>query len=177
MYSARPTMEIVKYPDPILRRAAEEVTSFDTELQRTAEQMLDTMYTLKGVGLAAPQVGLGISLLVLNPTGDPSDTSEELILVNPEITSRKTLEWDEEGCLSFPGIYAEIERHRDIELRYRDLTGEASTVKASEFQARVIQHEMDHLLGVLFVDRLTPGDKIRLRGKLQEMERVYRAGA
>ena len=177
MYSARPTMEIVKYPDPILRRAAEKVTAFDAELERTAKQMLDTMYTLRGVGLAGPQVGLGISLLVLNPTGDPTDTGGELVLVNPEITSRKTLEWDEEGCLSFPGIYAEIERHRDIELRYRDVTGEAREIPSSEFQARVIQHEMDHLQGVLFIDRLTPGDKIRLRGELQEMERAYRAGA
>ena len=166
-------MEIVKYPDPVLRRSAEKITTFDSELQKTASDMLNTMYTLKGVGLAAPQVGLGLSLLVLNPTGDPSDTDEELVLVNPEVVSRKHLEWDEEGCLSFPGIYAEVERHRDIVLRYQNLDGEDVEMKSTEFQARVIQHEMDHLQGILFVDRLTPADKIRLGSKLQEMEQAY----
>ena len=166
-------MEIVKYPDPVLRRSAEKITTFDSELQKTASDMLNTMYTLKGVGLAAPQVGLGLSLLVLNPTGDPSDTDEELVLVNPEVVSRKHLEWDEEGCLSFPGIYAEVERHRDIVLRYQNLDGEDVEMKSTEFQARVIQHEMDHLQGILFVDRLTPADKIRLGAKLQEMEQAY----
>ena len=170
-------MQIVKYPDPILRRTADEVTAFDGELEKIARQMLDTMYTLRGVGLAAPQVGLCSALLVLNPAGDPSDTDEELILANPEIVSRKHLEWGEEGCLSFPGIYAEIERHRDITLRYVNLQGETMEMRSSEFEARVILHEMDHLQGILFVDRLSPADKIRLRGKLQDMERTYRAGA
>ncbi len=166
-------MEIVKYPDPVLRRSAEKITTFDSELQETASDMLNTMYTLNGVGLAAPQVGLGLSMLVLNPAGDPSDTDQELVLVNPEVVSRKHLEWDEEGCLSFPGIYAEVERHRDIVLRYKNLDGEDVEMKSTEFQARVIQHEMDHLQGILFVDRLTPTDKIRLRAKLQEMEQAY----
>lgn len=166
-------MEIVKYPDPVLRRSAEKITTFDSELNKTASDMLNTMYTLKGVGLAAPQVGMGLSLLVLNPTGDPSNTDEELVLVNPEVVSRKHLEWDEEGCLSFPGIYAEVERHRDIVLRYKNLDGEDVEIKSTEFQARIIQHEMDHLQGILFVDRLTPTDKIRLRAKLQEMEQAY----
>jgi peptide deformylase len=170
-------MQIVKYPDPILRRTTETVTAFDGELEKIARQMLETMYTLRGVGLAAPQVGLATALLVLNPTGDPSDTGEELVLVNPEIISRKRLEWGEEGCLSFPDIYAEIERHREIELRYQDLQGEAREMRASEFEARVILHEMDHLQGILFIDRLSPADKIRLRSKLQDMERIYRTGA
>ena len=170
-------MQIVKYPDPILRRTAEKVTTFDSGLEKIARQMLDTMYTLRGVGLAAPQVGLTTALLVLNPTGDPTDTEEELVLVNPEIVSRKRLEWGEEGCLSFPDIHADIERHRDIELRYMDLRGEAREMLASEFLARVILHEIDHLQGILFIDRLSPADKIRLRGKLQDMERMYRTGA
>ena len=170
-------MQIVKYPDPILRRTAETVTVFDGELEKVAKQMLDTMYTLRGVGLAAPQVGLPTALLVLNPTGNPTDKDEEQILVNPEIVSRKHLEWGEEGCLSFPDIYAEIERHRDIALRYMDLQGVAREMRASEFEARVILHEMDHLQGILFIDRLSPADKIRLRSKLQDMERIYRTGA
>lgn len=170
-------MQIVKYPDPVLRRTAERVTTFDSGLEKIAAQMLDTMYTLRGVGLAAPQVGLATALLVLNPTGNPSDREDELVLVNPEIVSRKHLEWGEEGCLSFPDIYAEIERHRDIEVRYLDLQGKAREMRASEFLARVILHEIDHLQGILFIDRLSPTDKIRLRVRLQDMERMYRTGA
>ena len=163
-------MEIVKYPDPVLRRSAEKITTFDSELQKTASDMLNTMYTLKGVGLAAPQVGLGLSLLVLNPTGDPADTDEELVLVNPEVVSRKHLEWDEEGCLSFPGIYAEVERHRDIVLRYQNLDGEDVEMKSTEFQARVIQHEMDHLQGILFIDRMDAFIRTELKPEIDTIQ-------
>ncbi len=170
-------MDIVKYPDPVLRRGGKPVEAFDDALAQTAADMLDAMYQYRGVGLAAPQVGLEISLLVLNPKGDPGEKDDELALVNPKIKSKKTLEWGEEGCLSFPGIYAEVERHKDIVVAYQDLQGEEKTMKASDFLARVIQHEMDHLDGVLFVDRLSPVDRIRVKSKLLEMERDFRAPA
>ena len=166
-------MEIVKYPDPVLRRGGQPITAFDDKLAETAKAMIDAMYDHGGVGLAAPQVGLEISLLVLNPTGDRGDDAEEMVLVNPKIISRKHLEWGDEGCLSFPGIYAEVERHRDIVISYQDLQGEEKTMKATEFLARVIQHEMDHIDGVLFVDRLSPVDKLRVKPQLVEMELAY----
>lgn len=166
-------MEIVKYPDPVLRRGGKAVETFDQDLADTAATMLEAMYRMQGVGLAAPQVGLEISLLVLNPKGSPDDRAEEMVLINPKIKSKKNLEWGEEGCLSFPGIYAEVERHLEIVLAYQDLQGNEQTMKASEFLARVIQHEMDHLTGVLFVDRLSPADRIRVKSKLLEMERSY----
>lgn len=166
-------MEIVKYPDPVLRRGGKPIETFDQALADTAAEMMDAMYQFRGVGLAAPQVGLEISLLVLNPSGEPGDSEHEMALCNTKIISRKHLEWGEEGCLSFPGIYAEVERHRDIVVAYQDLKGEEKTMKASDFFARVIQHELDHIDGVLFVDRLTPVDKIRVKPKLTELERSY----
>ena len=167
-------MDIVKYPDPVLRRGGKPVETFDEELRTTAKAMLEAMYRTGGVGLAAPQVGLEISLLVLNPTGQPDDNDEEMVLLNPKIISKKHLEWGDEGCLSFPGIYGEVERHRDIVVKYQDLEGEEQTLKATAFLARVIQHEMDHIDGRLFVDRLSPADRIRVKPQLLDLERAYK---
>ena len=170
-------MDIVKYPDPVLRRGGQNVEVFDQKLADTAAEMLEAMYQYRGVGLAAPQVGLEINLLVLNPSGEDSEKSQEMALVNPRVTARKTLEWGEEGCLSFPGIYAEVERHQRITITYQDLEGAEQTLTATDFLARVILHEMDHIEGVLFIDRLSPGDRIRVKSKLLELERSYRAPA
>jgi peptide deformylase len=170
-------MEIVKYPDPVLRRGGQKIETFDQKLADTAAEMLDAMYLYRGVGLAAPQVGLEIDLLVLNPSGEPGQKAEEMALVNPRVTARKRLEWGEEGCLSFPGIYADVERHAEITVVYHDLAGFERTLEAQDFLARVILHEMDHLDGVLFVDRLSPVDRIRVKSKLLELERAYRAPA
>jgi peptide deformylase len=168
-------MDIVTYPGPALRRGGKKIEAFDDALRETAKAMLDQMYEAQGVGLAAPQVGLDLELLVLNPTGDPEDRDGEMVICNPEIKSRKCNEWGEEGCLSFPGIYAEVERAKKIVLTYRDLDGNEQELRADDFLARVIQHEIDHLKGVLFVDRLSSVDKIRVRPKLQDMERKFEA--
>lgn len=168
-------MEVVVYPDPVLRRGGKEVTAFDQGLRDLAARMLEAMYLEGGVGLAAPQVGIEWRLLVLNPTGDAKDRSGELTLVNPRIKARKGYEWGEEGCLSFPGIQAEVERSLKLTIAYQDLDGKAEELRTEGWLARIIQHEMDHLEGVLFVDRLTPADKIRVRPKLEELEQRYRA--
>ena len=168
-------LEVLKYPNPILRRGGVDVTEFDDELAKTARAMLDTMYSYRGVGLAAPQVGIELKLLVLNPEGDPANTELEMVMVNPKILSRKKLEYGEEGCLSFPGIYAEVERHHTIRVQYRNLAGEALEAKVEDFLARVILHEIDHLQGVLFVDRLSPTEAIGVRSKLLEMERAWQS--
>lgn len=164
-------MDVVRYPGPVLRRGGKKVETFDAALAKTAQDMLDTMYASKGVGLAAPQVDLEIDLLVLNPTGDPKDREGELVLVNPEILERKGREYGEEGCLSFPGLYAEVERALRIQVRYQDLQGQVHERRFEDFVARVIQHEVDHLRGVLFVDRLSSVEKMRVKGSLQDMER------
>ena len=169
-------LDVLKYPDPLLRRPGKEVTAFDAALRETVAAMLETMYRYRGVGLAAPQVGLDRNLLVLNPEGDPEQRAGELVLLNPKILSRKTLEYGEEGCLSFPGLYAEVERHQQIRVHYVDLDGAEQEVSFEGFLARIVLHEMDHLQGVLFVDRLSAAERIRVRGKLLDMEAQYQVG-
>lgn len=167
------TLDVLKYPNPILRRGGEDVAAFDADLAKIGRDMLHTMYQYQGVGLAGPQVGQALNLLVLNPKGDPADTADELVMVNPEILKRKQLEYGEEGCLSFPGIYAEVERHTEIRVRYQDLQGEKKETSFDGFMARIVLHEMDHLQGVLFVDRLSAAERIRVRGKLLDMEKSW----
>ncbi len=168
-------LQIVRYPDPVLRLGGKQVETFDADLARTARQMFDLMYELRGVGLAAPQVGLQLRLLVLNPTGDAKQPDQELILVNPKLGRRKQPEFDEEGCLSFPGIYAEVERGHTVEATWQDLEGKPQAATLDGFVARIVQHETDHLDGILFVDRLSPIDKLRVRPQLTEMERRFKA--
>ena len=168
-------LEVLKYPDPILRRGGKNVPEVDDAIRATAADMLHTMYNYRGVGLAAPQVGLDLNLLVVNQEGDASQPDEELVMLNPKILSRKTLEFGEEGCLSFPSIYAEVERHKTIRVSYTDLEGAEQEVKFEDFLARIVLHEMDHLQGVLFVDRLSAAERIRVRGKLLDMEKEFEA--
>jgi len=170
-------MEVLVYPDPVLRRGGKPVTTFDADLRKTAGEMLEAMYEEGGVGLAAPQVGIEQKLLVLNPTGDKADRTGELVLCNPRLTKKKGREFGEEGCLSFPGIQAEVERWIDITVTFHDLDGKEQVLTANEWLARIVQHELDHLEGVLFTDRLTAADKLRVRSQLQELEERYRARA
>src|SRR5262245_15190797 len=163
-------LDVVVYPDPALRRGGQTITAFDQALRDLAARMFAAMYAEGGVGLAAPQVAIEQKLLVLNPSGKADDRSGELALVNPRITQKKGREFGEEGCLSFPGIYAEVERWRDITITYQDLDGKEQKLAAGDWLARIIQHEMDHLDGVLFIDRLTPADRMRVKAKLEELE-------
>jgi peptide deformylase len=167
-------MQVLVYPDPILRRGGKPITTFDGELRTLADRMFEAMYEEGGVGLAAPQVGVEWRLLVLNPAGDRQDRSGERVLCNPRLVRKKGREFGEEGCLSFPGIQAEVERWVDIEVAYQDLDGKEQTLTANGWLARIVQHEMDHLEGVFFVDRLTAADKLRVKPKLRELEADYR---
>src|SRR5687768_16694043 len=166
-------MHVVVYPDPILRRGGKEVVVFDRQLRELAAEMLEAMYEEGGVGLAAPQVAVEQKLLVLNPSGKRENWAEELVLLNPRITKKKGRDVEEEGCLSFPDIRADVERWVDVTITYQDLDGAEKTLKASGWLARIIQHEMDHLDGVLFTDRLTPADKLRVKAKLLDLEARY----
>jgi peptide deformylase len=168
-------MEVVIYPDPILRRGGKVVTTFDQGLRELADRMLDAMYVEGGVGLAAPQVAIEMKLLVLNPSGDRARKAEEMVLLNPRITRKKGREWGEEGCLSFPDIRADVERWVTITVTFQDLDGKEATLEATGWLARIIQHELDHLDGVLFTDRLSAADRLRVRPQLAELESRYRA--
>lgn len=170
-------MQVLVYPDPVLRRGGKAVTAFGPELRELADQMFAAMYEEGGVGLAAPQVGIEQKLLVLNPSGDRNDRSGERVLCNARITRKKGREFGEEGCLSFPGIHADVERWVTISVTYQDLAGKEQTLQAEGWLARIVQHELDHLDGVLFVDRLTAADKLRVKAQLEQLEEEFRARA
>lgn len=155
---------VVYYPDEPLTRVATPVESFGAKLERLVEDLFETMRAYEGVGLAAPQVGVSKRLFVLQePEGEP------MCLVNPEIVEREGREEGEEGCLSMPRVYAMVPRATRIGVRAQDVTGESLEFEAQDFLARVIQHELDHLEGVLFPERL---DIITRQEKLEEWARV-----
>ena len=163
-------LDIVHWPDPVLLKAARPVEGVDDELRDVARQMAKIMHDLRGVGLAAPQVGLSRRLMIVCPTGEAGD---ETVVINPEILTREGSEEMEEGCLSFPGIYGVIERPERVTVRYRDLDWAERTMELGGFVGRVFQHEHDHLNGVVFVDRMTPADRMKNRQKLEDLKRAY----
>ena len=164
------------YPAPVLRRVAEPVAAFDEELRRTVEAMFARMFESRGVGLAAPQVGLRRRILVLNDEGDRGKPELDLALINPRIIARAGEPTRyEEGCLSFPGIYAEIERPERCTIEAFDIEGKPFREEYSGFRSRIIQHEYDHLEGVLLVDRMSPADRLRNRAALEELVERFRA--
>lgn len=166
---------ITLYPDPILRKVARPVERFDAELKATVRAMFDLMYRSQGVGLAAPQAGLERRILVLNPTGDPAQADQELALVNVTILDRSgPVGLYEEGCLSFPQIYAEVKRPERCRIRAFTPEGQEFEQDYDGFTSRVIQHEYDHLEGVLLVDRMSPADKARHKVALGELVERYR---
>ncbi len=167
--------DLTIYPDPVLRRPAQPVAAFDEELRAIVAAMFERMYASKGVGLAAPQVGLKKRLLVLNPTGQ---TQDELVLVNPriaELSGPPSL--FEEGCLSFPGIYAEVERPEICRVQAFRVDGTPFEETYSGFTSRILQHENDHLEGVLLVDRMSPADRLRNKAALEELVTKYKRKA
>jgi len=164
--------DLTLYPAPVLRRVAAPIESFDDELGAIVTAMFERMVASKGVGLAAPQVGLRKRILVLNATGEPQD---DRVLVNPVILDKsgpKTL--FEEGCLSFPNIYAEIERPDNCTVKAFTVEGEAFEETFSGFPSRIVQHEYDHLEGILLVDRMSPAEKLRYKVDLEELVERYK---
>ncbi|KAJ3695296.1 hypothetical protein LUZ60_000673 [Juncus effusus] len=166
-------LKIVEYPDPILRAKNKRINSFDENLKRLVQEMFDIMYKTDGIGLSAPQVGVNVQLMVFNEAGEPG-AGEEMVLVNPVVykASKRTILFNE-GCLSFPGIYADVERPATIKVDARDINGAKFKINLSELSARVFQHEFDHLLGVLFFDRMTSDVLETIRPQLKNMEKKY----
>jgi len=162
-------LELRLYPDPVLLRVAEPVSVFDAELAERVAEMYTIMYEEQGVGLAAPQVGWNARVLVLNPSGSRQDESGALTVINPQVVRRWGKERAEEGCLSFPDIFVEVDRPAGLALRWQDLTGAVHEQEFRDFPARIVQHEQDHLDGVLLVHRMSPVDRIRWRHELDEL--------
>lgn len=164
-------MKIVYYPDPVLGRRAAEVEVITDEVLLRSQEMFKLMNEAKGVGLAAPQVGWSVRLFVMNTTGEPQD---ERVYVNPELVEVEGEEIAEEGCLSFPDIRAPIVRATRVRMVATDLTGQDVEIAAVGFEARALQHEIDHLDGVLFTSRMNPTDRVRHAGRIKALEREAR---
>ena len=161
-------LEILEFPDPRLRTVAKPVENFDSDMAELADRMLETMYDANGIGLAATQVNRHIRLLVLD-ISDERDQPREYF--NPEIVSSEGEQTYEEGCLSFPGVYAKVERANQITLAYQDIEGQKQVLEADGLLAICIQHEMDHLQGKVFVDYLSPLKRNRIRKMLEKRQR------
>jgi peptide deformylase len=162
---------IVKYPDPGLEEECSKVEVFDEDLRRLATDMLETMYAAPGIGLAAPQVGENIRLLVIDITSGRED-GHKLILVNPEVVEAEGRQREEEGCLSLPGVTAVVERPSKILVKGQDLDGNPVEIEGEELTARVLCHEIDHLDGVLYLDRISPLKRDLLKRKIRKLIRA-----
>ena len=163
-------LSVIHWPDPRLKQRAAEVTDFGADLASLVARMFVVMREEKGVGLAAPQLGVGLRVFVLNPSGDPAD---DAVYVNPVLSDGLDRETDEEGCLSLPGIRIDVERDVTLTISAQDLTGTRFSQTASGYLARIWQHEYDHLIGTLLLDRMGPTAKLLNRKKIREMEAIW----
>ncbi len=167
-------MKLVQYPHPALRHVTRQLTSLDDSVRTTARQMLDIMYEHKGLGLAANQVVYPYQLFVMNVSAEPQKKEEEHVLINPVIVIRKGTQEGEEGCLSFPQLYQKVRRAKTVEVEYYNLEGSLMKMTASDLAARVLQHETDHLQGILYIDKMGPIAKLASRSMLKGFEREFR---
>ena len=167
-------MKIVQYPHPALRWKSKTITEINAQLCSTVREMFDLMYESKGVGLAANQVALPYRLFIVNVTADPQETDEECVFINPEIIHRKGSSEGEEGCLSFPEMYAQVRRAGEIVVEAFDLQGRGFEISLEEMPGRVVQHEADHLDGILLIDRMSETARRELQPKLDDLETVFR---
>ena len=162
-------MEILEFPDPRLRTVAQPVARFDTELRQLVGNMVETMYDAQGIGLAASQVDVHLRLLVL----DVSETRDApRVYVNPEVIAREGSEVFEEGCLSVPGIYAEVTRAEKVTVSAQDVEGKRFEEELAGLHAICLQHEIDHLDGKLFVDYLSPLKRRMVAKKLEKQRKI-----
>jgi len=167
-------LTILEFPDPRLRTKAAPVEVVDDAVRQLIGDMFETMYAAPGIGLAATQVDVHKRLLVADVSADQSDPR---VLINPEILEKDGVTVSDEGCLSVPGYYEEVERAEHIRVRFLDRQGEPQEVEAEGLIAICIQHEMDHLEGKLFVDYLSEAKRQRIRKKLEKERRQLSAAA
>ena len=168
-------LNILHYPDPRLQTVARPVAEVDARIQRLVEDMIETMYASEGIGLAATQVDVHERIIVI----DVSESRDQaLVLINPEITWRsEDRVMAEEGCLSVPAVYDVVPRHARVNVRALDRAGQPFELESAELLAVCVQHEMDHLLGKVFVDYLSLLKRSRIRSKLLKRQREERRGA
>ena len=184
-------LSILQYGDPILRTKGKPIDKIDAHIRELAQNMIETMHAANGVGLAAQQIGEALQLTVLDVSevedrpstmklnGESIDpkTAMPLVLINPQIDLGAETEKGTEGCLSFPEITGEIVRAKSITVRAQNLDGEPIEIETTGFLARAVQHEVDHLNGILFIDRMSTAAKISLSSKLKRLQKETRSGA
>jgi peptide deformylase len=183
-------LPILQYGDPILRAKGKRIDQIDDRIRELAESMIETMHAANGVGLAAQQIGQALQLTVIDVSEvedrpstmklngqevDPK-TAMPLVLINPEITLHKATAVGTEGCLSFPEITGEIERAESVAVGAQNLDGERIEFEASGLLARVVQHELDHLNGILFIDRMNSAAKASLSSRLKRLQKETQRG-
>lgn len=163
-------MDVVIYPDDVLRQKASPIEEINDTICNNAREMLEIMYEYEGVGLAAPQVGWSKRLIVLDVTGEKDG---ERVFINPSIINEEGTVFSEEGCLSFPRITGKVPRSETIVVVAYNLKGEKLQIEAEGLLSRAFQHEIDHLNGMLFIDRMTPGSSMSNAKKIKALERIY----
>jgi peptide deformylase len=175
--------KIVQYGHPVLRQRCRPITVIDDNLAELAKDMLDTMVDANGVGLAAPQIGLDIRLAVIDVSHDPESITYfringveddvmqhmPLVFINPELEYGQEKEFGQEGCLSIRGIRADVQRPIDVKVKLTLLNGQEVTIETDGLLARALQHEIDHLNGILFTDRLPAASKVALKNRLKRL--------
>jgi peptide deformylase len=171
---SEPWMKIVYYPHPALRYVAVPLTAIDKKVRLFVGEMLELMYAGRGLGLAGPQVALPYRVFVMNLKSDPAQKGEEKVYINPQIVERKGSVEGEEGCLSFPDLFQKVRRAKSIKFQAYNLEGQLIEGSLVDLEARVWQHEVDHLNGELFIDKMGAIAKLASRGALKQFERDYR---
>jgi peptide deformylase len=164
-------LEIVKYPEPVLERPAEPVAEFNEELRKFVDDMFESMYAAKGIGLAAPQVAVSkrITVIDLSFKEKPAD---KIVLINPEIVLREGKQYEEEGCLSLPDIREKVSRAAKVKVCAQDVKGEWFELDGEQLLARAFQHEIDHLDGILFFKRVSALKRDLILRKIRKLQKA-----
>jgi peptide deformylase len=162
--------QIVKYPDPVLSKKGAPVTDFGPELAQFVQEMWASMYAAHGIGLAAPQIGVSKRITVID-VSFKERPDERLVLINPEIIAREGKQFEEEGCLSLPEIREKVQRSARVRVRAQDINGEFFEAEGEELLSRAMQHEIDHLDGVLFIDRISTLKRDLVKRRIRKLQK------
>jgi peptide deformylase len=162
--------EVVKYPDPVLSKPAETVTEFNADIARLVDEMFDSMYAAQGIGLAAPQINISKRITVID-VSFKERPEDKLALINPVILDREGKQIEEEGCLSLPEIREKVTRAAWVKVRAQNVKGETFEVEGEELLARALQHEIDHLNGILFIDHLSRLKRDLVQRRIKKLQK------
>ena len=167
-----PVLDVLIYGHPFLRKRVKDAEFPDDVFPILAKNMIETMHFHEGVGLAAPQVGMDLRLIVIDPGPLKDEVKPHpMVLINPNILLSEGEAVYREGCLSIPGIYADVKRPRTVTVQYQDINGQIQKSHFSDVEARIVQHEIDHLNGILFIDHLNPVRRWLLSSKLNDLKK------